>query len=85
MISTEKNPRATIIVAIEPKDTSPSGMRGTRWLRSVIHQPAVGRPEQHDLCAAAAEVRTGVIGSYFGGLGAFLTWLAGLRSSSFVA
>jgi hypothetical protein len=25
MISTEKNPRATIIVAIEPKDTSPSG------------------------------------------------------------
>jgi hypothetical protein len=25
MISTEKNPRATIIVAIEPKDTSQSG------------------------------------------------------------
>jgi len=25
MISTEKNPRATIIVAIEPKDASPSG------------------------------------------------------------
>jgi hypothetical protein len=63
MISTEKNPRATI-VAIEPKDTSPSGMRGTRWLRSVIHPPTVGRPEQHDLCAAAAEVGTAVIGSY---------------------
>jgi hypothetical protein len=25
MISTEKNPRATIIAAIEPKDTSPPG------------------------------------------------------------
>jgi hypothetical protein len=25
MISTEKNPRAMIIVAIEPKDTAPSG------------------------------------------------------------
>jgi hypothetical protein len=24
----------------------------------------VGRPEQHDLCAAAAEVGTAVIGSY---------------------
>jgi hypothetical protein len=40
------------------------GMRGTRRLRSVIHPPTAGRPEQHDLCAAAAEAGTGVISSY---------------------
>jgi hypothetical protein len=31
---------------------------------SSIRQPRAGRPEHHDLCAAAAEVGTGVIGSY---------------------
>jgi hypothetical protein len=67
MIPAEKNPDATIIVAAEPKDTPPSGMRGTRWLRSVNHPPTAGRPEQHDLCAAAAEVGTGVISSYSSG------------------
>jgi len=40
------------------------GMRGTPWLRSVTHPPTVERPEQHDLCAAATEVGTAVIGSY---------------------
>jgi len=64
MISTEKNPDATIIAAAEPKDTPPSGMRSTRWLRSVIHPPTAGRPEQHDQCTAAAEVSTGVISSH---------------------
>jgi len=64
MISTEKNPRATIIVAIEPKDTSPSG-DARHAVASERHPPANrGRPEQHDLCAAAAEVGTAVIGSY---------------------
>lgn len=43
-------------------------MRGTTWLRGVIHLPTVGRPEQRDLCAAAAEVGTGVSGSDSAGL-----------------
>jgi len=65
MISTEKNPDATIIVAAEPKDTPPSAARGG-FGASSIRQPR-GAPEQHDLCAAAAEVGTGVISSYSSG------------------
>jgi len=64
MISTEKNPRATTIAAAEPKDTPPSG--DARHAAASERHPSAnrGRPEQHDLCAAAAEVGTGVIGSY---------------------
>src|SRR5580700_2562389 len=64
MISTEKNPRATTIAAAEPKDTSPSG--DTRHAAASERHPSAtaGRPEHHDLCAAAAEAGTGVIGSY---------------------
>jgi hypothetical protein len=46
MISTEKNPRATIIVAIDPKeDTSPSrDARHAVASKRVIHPPTRAAP-----------------------------------------
>jgi hypothetical protein len=47
MIATKKNPRATIIVAIEPKDTSPSGDARHAVASERLHPATAGRPEQH--------------------------------------
>ena len=68
MISTEKNPDATIIVAAEPEYTPTVRGCAARdgFGASSIRQPR-GALNSIDLCAAAAEVGTGVISSYSAG------------------